>query len=119
IADRVVASDIFLVDRHPDHRQVAQRVGIAPPAPSQPLQQRSGVAHLFRQRQLLFGMTDPGAQPGEIQQLHEPNTSENGRKSTSVPGAISFMLSSRITKPSDCTIEDRMPAPSRLNLRAM
>ena len=42
-----------------------------------------------RQRQFLFGLPDPGTQPGEIQQLHEPNTSEKGRNFTIMPGAKS------------------------------
>src|SRR5437773_1767935 len=49
----------------------------------------------------------------EVQRHIHPNTSENGRKSTVMPTATSLRLSSRMTKPSDCTIDDRMPAPSR------
>ncbi len=79
----------------------------------------------------LIGLPDAGPQPGKIQQLYvnrgplarsaggtpavhhgHPKTSENGKNSTTAPGTSSVRLSSRTAKPSDCTIEERMPAPS-------
>src|SRR5207244_3610992 len=111
VADRMVAPDIIPVDRDPDHRQVAQGLGVGAAALLQPPQQALDVAHLRRQRQILLGVADACAQPGEIEHLHA-NTSENGRNSTLIPGARSARLSSRMTNPSDCTIEERMPAPS-------
>src|SRR5580693_9142481 len=87
----MLAPDIILVDRDPHHRKIAH----------------------------LLGMADTRAQPGEIQELHEPNTSEKGRKSMVAPGARSVTSSPITAKPSDCTIEDRMPAPSLGYLSAM
>src|SRR5439155_5854135 len=118
LADRVIAPVIVLVHRDPDDRQVAQCLGVTAAAAAQPFEERRDVTHPGGQRQLLLGLPDPRPQPGEIQQLHDPNTSENGKNSTIAPGTSSLRLSSRTANPSDCTIEDRMPAPSFGYLRA-
>src|SRR5215472_9944568 len=117
IAQRVLPSDIVLVDGDAHHRQVAQRLGIAGATRLQPAQQPGHIADFRRQRQFLLGAADARAKPSEIEDLH-PSTSKKGRKSTMAPGARLLVASSRMTRPSDCTIEDRMPAPSRGYLTA-
>src|SRR5712671_140320 len=111
LPDGVLGPDIVLIDRHPDHRKITQRLGISAAARSQPIEQACHVLHSRRQIGFLFGAADARTQPGKIKQLH-PITSENGRKSTVMPGATSLVSSSTITSPSDWVIEERMPAPS-------
>src|SRR6202011_2372229 len=111
LTDGVLEPDITLIDRHPDDRKISQRLGISAAARPQPIEQAGHVLHSRRQVNFLFGAADPRTQPGEINQLH-PITSENGRKSTVMPGARSLVSSSTITSPSDRVIEERMPARS-------
>src|SRR5579883_2315418 len=94
IGERVVAPDIFLVDRDPHDREVAQRLRVPRTARAEPVEQ-----------------------PGEIEDLH-PNTSEKGRKSQISPGSSAAVASPTTTRPSERTIEDRMHAPSRGYLTA-
>src|SRR5208282_3766973 len=82
---------------------------IAPPA--QPTEQPRDIVDLGRQCDFFFGAADARPQPGEIEQFH-PITSEKGRKSTMVPTVSSLTASSSMTRPSDRTIEERIPAPS-------
>src|SRR4051812_32725135 len=112
VRDRVVASDIILVDRDSHDREIPQRLGIGGAAPTQPVEQSGHIAHMLGQGGLLLGVADARTQPGEVQQLHDPNTSEKGRNSMMVRGATSLISSPITAKPSDCTIDDRMPAPS-------
>src|SRR5438270_9295748 len=117
LPDGVLEPDIVLIDRDPDHRKVTQRLGISAAARPQPIEQPCHVLHSRRQVGFLFGAADARAQPGKIKQLH-PITSENGRKSTVMPGATSLVSSSTTTSPSDRVIEERMPAPSLRYLAA-
>ncbi len=66
----MIAPDIILVDRDPHDRGVAQRLGITGTAAAQPIEQPGDIVHLGRLRQILLGLSDAGAQPGEIQQLY-------------------------------------------------
>src|SRR5215472_17673698 len=88
---------------------------IAPPA--QPIEQPRDIVDPGRQRDFFFGAADSRPQPGEIEQFHRI-TSEKGRKSTMVPTVSSLVASSRMTRPSDRTIEEIIPAPSLGNLTA-
>src|SRR6516162_1996034 len=88
---------------------------IAPPA--QPIEQPRDIVDPGRQRDFFFGAADARSQPGEIEQFH-PITSEKGRKSTMVPTVSSLAASSNMTRPSDRTIEERIPAPSLAYLTA-
>src|SRR6516164_5544505 len=88
---------------------------IAPRA--QPIEQPRDIVDLGRQCDFFFGAADARPEPGEIEQFH-PITSEKGRKSTVVPTVSSLAASSRMTSPSDRTIEDRIPAPSLAYLTA-
>src|SRR3984893_11598294 len=110
-AQRVLGSDIVLIDRNAHDSEIPQRLGISAAAGAQPIEQPRDIANLGRQGDLLLGAADAGAQPGEIEQPHE-STSENGRKSTMLPTASSLAPSSKITSPSERTIEVRIPAPS-------
>src|SRR6266851_5200873 len=73
---------------------------------------RSGIPHLTP------ALSAPRGGEGEDQRPDHPNTSEKGKNSTIPPGTSSLRPSSRTAKPSDCTIEERMPAPSFGYLRA-
>src|SRR6266436_8240499 len=110
-AQRVLGSDIILIDRDPYHSEIPQRLGISAAAGAQPIEQTRDIANFGRQGHLLLGAADARSQPREIKQPHE-STSENGRKSTMLPTASSLAVSSKITSPSERTIEDRIPAPS-------
>src|SRR5579875_1271512 len=111
LTHRVVLPDIFLIDGHANAFRVFERLGIIAAAPAQPSDKPGDVADPRRQWQLFFGDADAGPHPREIQQLH-PTTSENGRNSTVSPAARTPVASSRMTSPSACTIDDRIPAPS-------
>src|SRR6266436_4600 len=110
-AQRVLGSDIVLIDRNPHDPQIPQRLGISAAAGAQPIEQRRDIANFGRQGDFFLGAADARSQPGEIEEPHEI-TSENGRKSTMLPTASSLAASSRMTSPSERTIEDRIPAPS-------
>src|SRR5262249_43946116 len=51
--------------------------------------------------------------------LDQSITSRNGKNGTLAPGAMSVALSSSTTRPSESTMEDKMPAPSRGNFLAI
>src|SRR4029077_2804497 len=107
-AQRGPGSDIILIYRNAHESEIAQCLGISAAAGAQPIEQPRDIANLGRQGDLLLGAADARSQPGEIKQPHE-STSENGRKSTMLPTASSLVVSSRITSPSERTIEDRIP----------
>src|SRR5215469_13893651 len=102
---------VVLVDRDADHREVPQRLAVAATAGPQPVEQSRHVPNIGWQLHLLFGTTDARSQPGEIEELH-PITSEKGKKSTIVPMASELAASLKMTRPSERTTEERIPAPS-------
>src|SRR3984893_10081324 len=116
-AQRVLGSDIILIDGNAHDSEIPQRLGISAAAGAQPIEQTRDIPNFGRQGDLLLGAPDARSQPGEIEQPHGI-TSENGRKSTRLPTASSLTASSRMTSPSERTIEDRIPAPSLGYLRA-
>src|SRR5258708_776100 len=123
--------DRSLIDPNPHDRKIAQRLGISAAARLQPIQEPGHVSDVRRQIDFLLGAADARPQPSEIEELYRDRgllariaggmpavqsrhaiTSEKGRKSTIVPCARSLVVSSRTTRPSDCTIDERIPAPS-------
>jgi hypothetical protein len=70
VADRMVATDIILIDRDPHYREVAQRFRITGIAAAQPVEQSGDVIHLGGLGQIFFRMPDAGAQPSEIEELY-------------------------------------------------
>src|SRR5260370_28804235 len=134
----MLASDVILIDRHAHHRKIPQRLSISAAARLQPVQEPGHVSDVRRQIDFLLGAPDARPQPSEIKELHRDRgplarmagrmpavqrrhaiTSEKGKKSIIVPAARSLVVSSRTTRPSDCTIEERIPAPSLGDLTAM
>src|SRR5271155_2079562 len=85
LPDGVVEPDIVLIDRHPDDRKIAQRLGISAAARPQPVEQPCHVLHSSRQIGFLFGAPDARTQPGKIKQLH-PITSETAETRPSCRG---------------------------------
>src|SRR5579863_6448089 len=117
VRERMAAPDIIVIDRDADRLGFRERLAPAGAARPQPLDKARDIAHLGGQHHLLLGDADARAQPGEIEQLH-PITSAKERKSTTAPGITAPAASPRMTSPSELTIEERMPAPSRRNFSA-
>src|SRR2546427_5222253 len=62
---RVLGSDIILIDRNPHDSQIPQRLGISAAAGAQPIEQTPDIANFGRQGNLLLGAADARSQPSE------------------------------------------------------
>src|SRR5215469_7538467 len=126
-----VPADMATVDCDAQRPPVLQRFGEAGPARLQPIDERCRRGNAGGQIEGFLGLADLGLEPGEVQQPHGADlgvgtqrrkpyamTSLNGRKSTVPPSSTWLKPSGISTKPSDSTIEVRMPAPSRGNFSA-
>src|SRR5580658_5511116 len=70
--DRVVPADILLVHGDAQDPRVLERLGESRPAAPEPIEQRRHGSDARRRLYPLLGLADPGAQPGKIEQLHDP-----------------------------------------------
>src|SRR5689334_11013809 len=66
----VLESDIVMVDRDTDDREIAQCLGISAAARSEPVEEAGYVPYFRRRFDLLLGAADTCPQPGKIQKLH-------------------------------------------------
>src|SRR5487761_324079 len=126
-----IPADMAAVDRDAQRPPVLQRFGKAGPARREPVGQRRRRRDAGRRIEGFLGLADLGLEPREIEEPHGADlgagarrrkpyamTSLNGRKSTVPPNSTWLNPSGLSTRPSDSTIEVRMPAPSRGNFSA-
>src|SRR5690348_14082061 len=129
--EREIPADVTAVDRDAQRPAVLERLGKGRSARLEPVDQRRRRRDAGRRIEGFLGLADLGLEPGEIKESHgadlgagarrrKPHamTSLNGRKSTVPPSSTWLRPSGISTKPSDSTIEVRMPAPSRGNFSA-
>src|SRR4051812_50121164 len=80
VRDRVVASDIILVDRDPHYREIAQRFGIGGGAPAQPIEQPGPIAPMLGGGGVVLRVGGARGQAGKKEKVYGPNTPGEGGK---------------------------------------
>src|SRR5215469_12833455 len=123
-----IPADMAAIDGDAQRPPVLECFGETGPARLEPVDQRGRRRNAGGEIEGFLGLAAIGLEPGEIQKPHGADlgagarrrkpyamTSLKGRKSTVPPSSTWLNPSGISTRPSDSTIEVRMPAPSRGN----